>query len=62
MVDQGSGTLVRKVDRGPLARGCPVRVDAGGVWHITDYASARALLRSTETRQAGFSIDHIGDP
>jgi cytochrome P450 len=47
-----------KVDRGPIAPGCPVHVDENGVWHVDDYASARAVLRSTDTRQAGFGIEN----
>jgi cytochrome P450 len=49
----------QKVDRGPLTPGCPVHVDGDGVWHIDDYASARAALRSTDTRQAGFGAESI---
>ncbi len=46
----------RKIDRG-TTEPCPVRVDADGVWHVSDFVNARALLRSTETRQAGFGIE-----
>jgi cytochrome P450 len=52
-----AGMSTRKVDRGPIAPGCPVHVDEDGVWHVDDYASARAVLRSTDTRQAGFGIE-----
>lgn len=48
----------RKVNRGPRAPGCPVRVDADGVWHIQDYATARQFLRHTDTRQAGLGIEN----
>jgi len=48
----------RKVPRGELAPGCPVHADADGVWHVQDFSTARALLRSTETRQAGFGVEH----
>jgi cytochrome P450 len=48
----------RKIDRGELAPGCPVHADADGVWHIQDFATARSLLRSTETRQGGFGVEH----
>jgi cytochrome P450 len=47
----------RRVDRGDLAPGCPVHLGDDGVWHIQDYAAARAMLRSTDTRQGGFSVD-----
>ena len=47
----------RKVPREQAPSGCPVRVDADGVWHVEGYAAARAVLRSTETRQAGFGAE-----
>src|SRR5947207_3167128 len=48
----------RRVEREePVAPGCPVHVDADGVWHVQSFAAARALLRSTETRQGGFGVD-----
>jgi cytochrome P450 len=48
---------VRRVDRGELAPGCPVHLGADGVWHVQDYPAARAVLRSTDTRQRGFGAD-----
>ena len=48
----------RKVGRGELAPGCPAHAGADGVWTVQDYSGARAVLRSTETRQAGFGIEH----
>ncbi|RZU49218.1 cytochrome P450 [Krasilnikovia cinnamomea] len=48
----------RKVARGELAPGCPAHADADGTWRVQDFATARALLRSTETRQAGFNIEN----
>jgi cytochrome P450 len=36
---------------------CPVHVDDAGVWHVQSYLAARSMLRSTETRQAGFGAD-----
>ncbi|MFI7599355.1 cytochrome P450 [Actinoplanes sp. NPDC049681] len=48
----------RKIARGELAPGCPVHADADGVWHVQDVAAARAMLRSTETRQAGFNAEN----
>jgi cytochrome P450 len=47
----------RKVGRGELAPGCPVQADADDVWKVQDFAGARAVLRNTETRQAGFGIE-----
>jgi cytochrome P450 len=48
----------RKVGRGELTPGCPAHAGADGVWRIQDHATARALLRSTETRQAGFGVEN----
>src|SRR3954471_465660 len=48
----------RKVERGPMAPGCPAHADADGVWRVQDYATARALLRNSDTRQAGFGIEN----
>jgi cytochrome P450 len=39
--------------------GCPVHVDADGVWHVEGYGPARAVLRSTDTRQAGFGVENM---
>jgi cytochrome P450 len=49
----------RKVDRGEMAPGCPVHADADGVWHVQDHATAKALLRRTDTRQAGFNAEDV---
>jgi cytochrome P450 len=49
---------IRKVGRGELAPGCPAHAGLDGVWHVQEFAAARALLRSTETRQAGFGIEN----
>jgi cytochrome P450 len=48
----------RKVPRDQATTGCPVHVDSDGVWHIEGYAPARAVLRNTETRQAGFGVEN----
>src|ERR1700761_887341 len=58
MSAETSVTTPRKVDRGDLAPGCPAHAGADGVWHVQDYATARALLRHTDTRQAGFGAEH----
>jgi cytochrome P450 len=47
----------RKVGRGELAPGCPAHAGADDVWKVQDFAGARAVLRNTETRQAGFGIE-----
>ena len=62
MSTETSAESVRKIDRGPVASGCPVHVGSDGTWHVRDYAGARALLRSTDTRQAGFGIENGGRP
>jgi cytochrome P450 len=49
----------RKVDRGPMPAGCPVRQGPDGVWQVRDYATARALLRNTDTRQGGFGVENL---
>ena len=46
----------RKVDRGASAPGCPMHAGADGVWKVQDHATAKALLRATDTRQAGFGV------
>ena len=33
--------------------------DAAGVWHVHGFAEAKALLRSTRTRQAGFMAERV---
>jgi cytochrome P450 len=48
----------RKVERGDAAPGCPAHAGPGGVWKIQDYATARALLRATDTRQGGFGVEN----
>src|SRR5258705_13901565 len=47
----------RKVGRGELAPGCPAHAGADDVWKVQDFAGARAVLRNTDTRQAGFGIE-----
>ena len=47
----------RKVPRDGTAGGCPVEVDADGVWHVRGFTAARSVLRSTATRQGGFGVD-----
>ncbi|MDT5042009.1 MAG: hypothetical protein QOE51_2994 [Actinoplanes sp.] len=47
----------RKVERGELTPGCPAHAGPDDVWKVQDFGTARAMLRHTETRQAGFGID-----
>jgi cytochrome P450 len=49
----------RKVDRNSAPPGCPVSRAADGSWQVHGYAAARAVLRSTETRQAGLGIETV---
>jgi cytochrome P450 len=49
----------RKVDRGSMTPGCPVYRGPDDVWQVHDYATARAVLRSIDTRQAGFGIEDV---
>ncbi len=49
----------RKVDRGPMTPACPVYRGQDDVWQVQDYATARLVLRSTDTRQAGFGIENF---
>ncbi len=49
----------RKVDRGEMAPGCPAHADADGVWLVQDHATAKSLLRRTDTRQAGFNAEDV---
>ena len=47
----------RKVERGEMAPGCPAHAGPDDTWKVQDFGAARALLRHTETRQAGFGIE-----
>ncbi|MDT5033870.1 MAG: hypothetical protein QOC94_4041 [Actinoplanes sp.] len=49
----------RKVERGELAPGCPAHAGPDNVWKVQDFGTARAMLRHTETRQAGFGIERF---
>jgi cytochrome P450 len=37
----------------------PIERDASGVWHVRDHDLARAILRSTDTKQAGFKAEML---
>jgi cytochrome P450 len=41
----------------PLDR--PIERDADGIWHVRSFALARQILRSGDTRQAGFGSDML---
>jgi cytochrome P450 len=53
------GGNARKVHRGDPEVSCPVRRDEDGVWQVRGYAAGRAVLRSTDTRQAGLGIETV---
>src|SRR5678816_3107396 len=36
-----------------------IQQDEQGVWHVRGFEEARAVLRSTDTRQAGFRADEV---
>jgi cytochrome P450 len=49
----------RKVDRGATEVGCPIRRGPDGVWQVRGYPAGRAVLRSTDTVQAGLGIETV---
>lgn len=54
------GTDARKIKRGAdTGDGCPVSRGEDGVWRVRGHAAARALLRDTETVQAGLGVETI---
>jgi cytochrome P450 len=57
MATDNHPAMSRKIDRGDLAPGCPVQVREEGTWSIRDFATARDVLRGSDTSQAGFLMD-----
>ena len=54
-------TLARqKTARSIEASAVPIECDEAGVWHVRGFDEARAILRSGETKQAGFNAEMIG--
>ncbi|GAA1182822.1 MULTISPECIES: cytochrome P450 [Streptomyces violaceusniger group] len=49
----------RRVDRGPDGGGCPVRRGPDGIWQVSGYEEARAVLRATATVQAGLGVETV---
>jgi cytochrome P450 len=49
----------RKIDRAATETVCPAFRDEDGVWHVRDLAGGRALLRDTETVQAGLGVETV---
>lgn len=50
---------VRKIRREPTGSGCPVGRGDDGTWQVRGYPAARAVLRSTDTVQAGLGIETV---
>ncbi|GAA2785037.1 cytochrome P450 [Saccharopolyspora taberi] len=51
-------TSARKIDRGD-SEGCPLHRGTDGVWQVRGYSAARAVLRSTDTVQAGLGVETV---
>ena len=49
----------RKTTRSHEPAGKPVERDADDVWHVRGHAQARAVLRSADTKQAGFNAEFL---
>lgn len=49
----------QKTARVPERPGAPIERDAAGTWHVRDFETARAILRGTDTAQAGFKAEMI---
>lgn len=47
----------RKTTRSHESAGSPVERGADGTWHVRGHAQARAVLRSADTKQAGFNAE-----
>lgn len=52
-------TDARKIKRGEPGNHCPVSRGADGVWQVRGHAAARALLRNTDTVQAGLGVETV---
>ncbi|MGW1530882.1 cytochrome P450 [Streptomyces aureus] len=50
---------VRKIRREPTGSGCPVGRGDDGTWQVRGYPAARAVLRSSDTVQAGLGIETV---
>ena len=49
----------RKTTRSHEPAGKPIERGADGVWHVRGHAQARAVLRSADTKQAGFNAEAL---
>jgi len=52
-------TNTRKIDRASVESVCPVFRDGNGVWQVRDFAGGRAVLRNTDTVQAGLGVETV---
>lgn len=50
----------QKTAREVEPEGVPIECDEAGVWHVRGFEQARAILRSNDTKQAGFRAELIG--
>ena len=55
-----SAPSARKIDGRAPTRRCPVEQGPDGVWRVTGFDAARAVLRSQATVQAGAGADTVG--
>ncbi len=57
-IDHSAFSWQKTVPTAP-SHGPAVEQDADGLWHVRSFEAARAVLRSADTRQAGFNADLI---
>src|ERR1700730_10982570 len=50
----------QKTSRPTEANPVPLARDAQGVWQVHGFAEARAILRGSDTKQAGFNAEQMG--
>jgi cytochrome P450 len=50
-------TTYQKTAQEPETVGLPVEIDEAGTWHIRGFEEARMILRSNDTKQAGFNAE-----
>ena len=53
------GADARKIARAGTGQRCPVQRDSDGTWWVRGHEAARAVLRSTETVQAGLGVQTV---
>ncbi len=57
--DEHSSLSYQKTSRSAEVSSTPLECDAQGVWQVHGFEEARAILRSSATRQAGFSAERL---